>query len=51
MGINTNDPDSSKQSINLFRRNKIIVTKEFLKASSVPDIGSIPISSEDFINE
>ena len=29
----------------------MIVTKESLKSRNVPDIGSIPISSEDYINE
>ena len=29
----------------------MLVTKDFLKSSNVPDIGSIPISSEDYINE
>ena len=49
--INTNDPDSIKYSINFFIVNTMIVTKEFLKSNNVPDIGSIPISSEDYINE
>ena len=48
--INTNDPDRSKYSIKLLRGNTIIVTKEFLKSRNVPDIISIPISSEDYIN-
>ena len=29
----------------------MIVTKELLKSSNVPDIGSITISLEDYINE
>ena len=29
----------------------MIVTKEFLKSRNVPDIGSITISSEDYINK
>ena len=33
------------------RVKRIIVTKDFLKSRNVPDIGSIPIFSEDYINE
>ena len=29
----------------------MVVTKEFLKSRNVPDIGSIKISSENYINE
>ena len=29
----------------------MVVTKEFLNPRNVPDIGSITISSEDYINE
>ena len=29
----------------------MIVTKEFLKSRNVPDVGSITISSEDYINK
>ena len=49
--INTNDPDIIKYRIKFSRRNKIIVTKEFLKSRNVPCIGSITIYSEDYINE
>ena len=49
--INTNDPDRIKYMINLLRVNVLLVTKEFLKSRNVPDIGSIPISSEDYINK
>ena len=28
----------------------MVVTKELIKSSNVPDIGSIPIFSEDYIN-
>ena len=49
--INTNDPDITKYSSELFRGNKMILTKEFLKSSNVRDIVSIPISSGGYINE
>ena len=49
--INTNDNDSTKYSIKLLRGKTMIVTKEFLKSRNVPDIESIPISSEEYINE
>ena len=48
--INTNDPDSIKDIIKFLGWNKIIIAKDFLKSSNVTDIGSIPISSEDYIN-
>ena len=51
MDISTKHPDITKYSINFLRGNIIIVTKEFLKSGKVPDIGSIPIYSEDYINE
>ena len=51
MGVNTNDPDSIKYIIKFLRVNPMLVTKDFLNSSNVPDIGSIPISSEDYINE
>ena len=47
--INTNVTDSTKYIIKLLRGNKMIVTKEWLKSSNVTDIGSIPISPEDYI--
>ena len=31
--------------------NTMVFTKEFLKSRNVPDIGSIPIYSEDYIDE
>ena len=49
--INNNYPDSIKYSIHFLIGNTIILTEDFLKSSNVPDIGSIPISSEDYINE
>ena len=49
--INTNDPDSTNYSIKFLRGNTMLVTKDFLKSRNVPDIGYIPISSEDYINE
>ena len=48
---NNTDIDSTKYSIKLLHRNKMIVTKEFLKPRNFPDIGSIKIFSEDYINE
>ena len=51
MGVNTNDPDSIKYIIKFLRVNTMLVTKDFLKSSNVPDIGSITISSEYYINE
>ena len=51
MDINTNDPNSTIYSIKLLIGNILKVTKDYLKSSNVPDIGSIPISSEDYINE
>ena len=39
VGINTNDPDSTRYIIMFLRGNIIIVTKEFLKSGNVPDIG------------
>ena len=49
--VNTNNPDSIQYRIMLLRGNARIFTKDFLKSRDVPDIGSIPISSEDYINE
>ena len=49
--INTNDPDSIKCRIKFLRVNTMVFTKEFLKSMNVTDIGSIPIYSEDYINE
>ena len=48
---NTNDPNSTRYIIELLRGNTMIVTKESLKSTNVPDIRSITISSEDYINE
>ena len=50
VGINTNDPDRTKYSIKFLKGNTMIVAKEFLKSINFPDIGYIPISSEDYIN-
>ena len=44
---NTNDPDIIKYIINFFRVNTMVATKDFLKSSTVPDIGYIPIFSEE----
>ena len=49
--IKTNYPDSTKYSNKFLRGNIIIVTKELIKSSNVSDIGSIPISFDDYINE
>ena len=51
VNINTNDNDITKYSIKLFKGNTIILTKDSLKSWNMPDIGSIPISSEYYINE
>ena len=37
--VNKNDSDIIKYIIKLLSGNTIIVTKEFLKSSNVPDIG------------
>ena len=49
--INTNYPDRTKYSIKLLKGNTIMVTKDLPKSINVPDIGYIPISSENYINE
>ena len=49
--VSTNDTDSIKYRIKFLRVNTIIVTNQFLKSINVPDIGSITIYSEDYINE
>ena len=49
--VNTNYPDSIKYIIKFLRGNKMVITKEFLKSNNVSAIGSIPISSYDYINE
>ena len=49
--VDKNYPDSTKYIIRFLRLNKNIVTKELLKSINVPDIGSIAIYSEDYINE
>ena len=49
--INTNYLDITKYSIKYLSINTKVVTKEFLKSRNVPDIASIPIYSEDCINE
>ena len=48
---NTNDPKSTKYSIKLLCGNTKLVTNEFLKSRDVPDIASIPIYFEDYINK
>ena len=49
--INNNNPGINKHIINFFIENTMVVIKEFLKSRYVPDIGSVPISSEDYINK
>ena len=49
--VNTNDPDIINDTIKFLILNTMLVTKDFLKSSNVPDIVSIPIPSEDYINE
>ena len=49
--VNTNDVDIIKYIIKFLILIEMVVTKEFLSSSNVPDIGSIPISSEDYICE
>ena len=49
--INTNDTDSTEYIIELLRVNTMIVTKELPKSRNMPDILSIPIYAEDYINE
>ena len=49
--INTHYPASAKYINNFLRGNTMIVTNEFLNSSNVLDIGSITISSEDYINK
>ena len=51
VGINTNDPDSTKYIINFLKGNTMIVTKEFFNSRNVPDIEYIPIYSEDYKNK
>ena len=49
--INTNDTDRTKYRIQLLREQTMIVTKDFLRSKSVPDIGSIQIFSYGYINK
>ena len=51
VNVNTNDPDSIKYINKLLIGNTMVVTKYFLNSRNVPDIVSIQISSEDYINE
>ena len=51
LDIKTNDTDITKYRNEFLRRNKMMVTKDILKSRNVPDVGSIPISSEGYINE
>ena len=50
MDVNINYLDNMKYIIKLLGVNTVVVTKEFLKSSNVPDIVSIPISSDDYMN-
>ena len=49
--LNENYPDSIKYTNTFFRKSTMVFTKKLLKSRNVPDIGSIPISSEDYKNE
>ena len=49
--INTNDTNSTKYITKFLCGNKQLVIKKFLKSRNVPDISSIPIYSQDYINE
>ena len=49
--LNKNDSFSIKYIIKFLRGNKMVVNKEFLKSRNVLDIGYIPISPEEYINE
>ena len=51
VGVNKNDPDSIKYIIKFLRGNKMVGNKEFTKTRNIPDIESMPIYSEDYINE
>ena len=48
--VNTNYPERIKYILKFLRGNTMLVT-EILMSMNVPDIGSIPISSDDYINE
>ena len=47
---NVNDPDITNYSINYLCVNTKVFAKEFLKLWNVPDITSITIFSEDYVN-
>ena len=49
--LNTNDSYIIKYIMKFLGISKMIVTKEQIKTSNVTDIVSIPISSDDYINE
>ena len=49
--MNTNNYDRTKYSIKFLRGITMTVAKEFLKSRNVPNIGTIKIYSEDYINE
>ena len=49
--INNNDHDRTKYIIKYLRVNTMIVAKELLQSRNVLYIVSIPIYSEDYINE
>ena len=50
VNINTNYTDITKYIINFLRGNTMIVTKDFFKSTSVPDIVSKLVYLEDYIN-
>ena len=49
--VNTTNPYIIKYIIRFLRGNTIVVTNGLLKSRNISDIGSISISSEDYINE
>ena len=51
VNINSNKPNSTKQSTNILYINTKLVTKDLLKSRSVTDIASIKLSSQDYDNE
>ena len=51
VNVNKKYPDSIKNTIKFLRGNTIVFTSEYLKSENVPYIVSIPIYSEDYINE
>ena len=50
VGINYNDPNSTKYSINLLQINTKVVTKYLLNPINATDIASVPISVAYYMN-